>query len=98
MNAAEHTPTPWVVDSEEGVPGIFADDGVIVCYTGEVAGISRHFQRENCEADAAFIVLACNAHDELVTFAEAFLLHCGPGGTDSPLEARCRAALAKVQA
>ena len=56
--SAKHTPGPWSDDVEEGIPGVFAEDGVAVAYTGEVAGIVRHFQRDNCEADARLIAAA----------------------------------------
>jgi hypothetical protein len=55
-DAMTHTPTPWKFSPwhiEEGPPAVLAPAGHIVCTT---AG----------DDDAAFIVKACNMHDELL--------------------------------
>lgn len=55
--STQHTPTPWVVSA----PGIITSPKAMqdighVCYTGTDGGT---------DANAAFIVRACNAHDEM---------------------------------
>jgi hypothetical protein len=71
MSNTKHTPTPWWIAQSAG-PGILAIDATdpqdgqlfAVC---EIFGIND--MRENspvAEANAAFIVKACNSHDQLI--------------------------------
>jgi len=55
-----HTKTPWLISTVQGSPGIMigGDDGSNVVCDMRL--------RSSVEANAAFIVKACNAHDELV--------------------------------
>jgi len=65
MNTATHTPTPWMVEADEdGVQCISHGGG----RDGDIVTNIRYADRRG-EADAAFIVRACNAHDELVALA-----------------------------
>lgn len=67
----KHTPTPWIM--QKGYMGGFvvttADQGrnedFITGTSGDEAYVS--------EANAAFIVRACNAHDELVAIIEKIM-------------------------
>lgn len=61
MTKQSHTPTPW-----------HTQRGEIVGNGDLVASTVFHGQELNAldEANAAFIVRACNAHDELVDMAE----------------------------
>lgn len=66
----DHTPTPWQI-------GITLYPYVHFYGPSDVAGFSvaigscvTSFGKENDEANAAFIVKACNAHDELVAALE----------------------------
>lgn len=69
-NAAKHTPTPWAVESDNSSPSIY----VIQDWEAQhihpswncVANIWSVQKRQVQEANAAFIVQACNAHDDLV--------------------------------
>lgn len=64
MNTATHTPTPWKVAlrKDNRVPNRIVTETPV--YPGAVnpAEIARVVERNDC----AFIVRACNAHDELV--------------------------------
>jgi len=83
----QHTPTPWraigfTIESHDY-------DHELVCRVSKSGGGTR------IEANAAFIVRACNAHDELVAALESASRWLGAG---SPKAARQRIidALAKV--
>lgn len=69
MNTATHTPTPWIVfDASARYPGIDGQNDTTVVvhgYDGEACGV-RGSVHATALANAAFIVRACNAHDELV--------------------------------
>jgi len=64
----KHTPTPWEVnDDDSGIIGTWGpdeDDWGLICATDYA--ISSSVPEEQRPANAAFIVKACNAHDELV--------------------------------
>lgn len=52
----------------------------------------------NTEANAAFIVTACNAHDDLVAALRATLANvCQAHGLSHRIEEQVRAALAKAE-
>jgi len=102
----QHTPTPWKVlqaGDPSGVPRVTSDKGgvAVICvnrYMGEKGPSAEE------SANAAFIVRACNAHDELVaalTLAKYVLatLSLDDDCTEGQPEAlaAARAALAKVQ-
>lgn len=53
----EHTPTPW----RSSFPSYVIGGGIKIC---QLKGI--YVNNPNREADAEFIVRACNSHDELV--------------------------------
>jgi hypothetical protein len=92
--STQHTPTPWQVDASKHSVSIVADRFCVAqtatAQTGNVAP---------AEANAAFIVRACNAHDELVA-ALRELLWTEQFDDDDPrlIAARLqsRAALAKA--
>ena len=67
---AKHTPTPWHVGTTR------KDATTVLCHQGILAEV--YGRRSDREADAAFIVHACNAHDELVAALEviAGVLEC----------------------
>ena len=94
-----HTKGPWTVDVENGIPGIFADDGVVVCYTGEVAGIGKHFQRDNCEADARLIAAAPDLLEALSHLVDVMTVELsGNRRSDAHTRiAKARAAIAKAK-
>lgn len=69
-----HTPTPWYVSGFETQAG--GNSRVIMGGDGfSIAHVMDRTTPENI-ADAAFIVKACNAHDELlIALAEVFSDH-----------------------
>ena len=72
---SEHTATPWMVDPGDGCDLIIDAESEPICRPGE--------------ANAAFIVRACNAHDELVEAAAAMLENSRanvPTNADTPHE------------
>lgn len=101
MSADNHTPLPWSTN-DHGTPNNID----IICDDGCIANVSRW---SNCIADrhsenqanAAYIVRACNAHDELVSVLHAgiALVNDPDAGEDEAraFERLARAALAKVQ-
>jgi len=58
----KHTPTPWELYADSYIQGSDKKDVLKVIWTDE-----RH------DANAAFIVKACNAHDELFKAAQNVL-------------------------
>lgn len=60
------TPSPWKIDD--------CDFGNIVAGTRFIARLGDEFDLDDqAEADAAFVVRACNAHDDLLAAAEEAL-------------------------
>lgn len=62
-----HTPTPWKIASNHR--HVIDSDGLIIVYPGG----SR--TEAIAQANAQFIVTACNAHEELVKIAQAYRNH-----------------------
>lgn len=90
MNEMKHTQLPWHVggaDAETGQINIIGDPhhGFYVC--GVIAGV------ESQEANAEFIVRACNGHDDLL---EA-LRTIAKFGTCAASRDTARAAIAKAE-
>lgn len=59
MSKAEHTPTPWLSKTDT----VETPDGLVICDV-------RHAGTWITEANAKFIVCACNAHDDLLAACE----------------------------
>lgn len=66
LKAKRHTPGPWY----HSKLGNNADQWAIIDNTGRTIGLSYHG-----EANAEFIVRACNAHDDLLAVARDALTH-----------------------
>lgn len=72
----QHTPTPWHGGAWDGRAWTVTDERsthaafpvIFGCFGNRVANIDSH-EDEDCDANAAFIVLACNAFDALVAAA-----------------------------
>jgi hypothetical protein len=68
----KHTPTPWYVSLEDGMP-ILGANGARICDT-DVCDAESELEALVLETqqsiDAAFIVRACNAHEELLAAAK----------------------------
>lgn len=72
--SGQHTPTPWIVTDQltaNGLPHRWiadcgANNAIVTQQTGNVAS------REHAQANAAFIVKACNCHDQLVQALQRF--------------------------
>jgi hypothetical protein len=112
---SEHTPGPWTVEDATVFGPIcdrictvdVGDDDDEPTLTGQ--GEQPHGQGR---ANAAFIVLACNAHDDLLEALQTLIAHQGafgaiinawsrdPGGREKAMALfdQCRAAVAKATA
>lgn len=77
MSDGEYTPTPWMVsrNTDKGLVWVDSFDapscGVADLYHRHGIGVEDFVAKDNAEANAAFIVKACNAHDELVEVVRA---------------------------
>jgi len=97
---AQHTPTPWHTGEGKAERIIYAADGFAVAD----ATVFHGLHVESPTANAAFIVRACNAHDELVAALKGLLDDMRDIRGIDPEEykpesfAAARAALAKVGA
>ena len=103
----QHTPTPWLIeyDPEEHKPPEFSCVDITVGPpTGHtIAHVDPHNEMpQHADANAAYIVLACNAHEELVEALQATLRDLDEtessriyGGTTAIKLARAALALAK---
>ncbi len=106
MTKSKHTPTPWTLDTHK-----YTDDGnkcrtfvihgkdyAIGRIQGPFAVIGKDAEKE---ANAAFIVRACNAHDELVRALETAETYFNEYAAETPASAHTlhhvRAALAKAK-
>lgn len=106
MTKPERTPGPWNWHPNYGHPGQLkgafidttkANIAQVVSVGCCADGASS---QEQCEANAAFIILACNAHDELVTALREMIQYTdGLTLPRSLVDARrkARAVLAKVE-
>lgn len=94
---AQHTPTPWNVLSPKGTLCAWRIVSNDDC---NVAFVAQRLSNAEADANAAFIVTACNAHDELVAAlrnleAELHLAYDDvPAGVDACM-AQARAVLRK---
>ncbi len=89
---AKHTPTPWKICKKVDVV-VESEDG-ITCFCTDGLGFGV------AAANAEFIVLACNAHEDVVKALEAFFewYDKPSGGGDLDMAAELlRAALAKAR-
>ena len=99
--SVKHTPTPWYLWEVNGVdftmistnPEEIDDE---TDYNSEVLGSSEWMRVE--QADAEFIVLACNYHDDLVEKTKLLLgQFCAAGYVESVLANETRALLTKIE-
>lgn len=83
----KHSKLPWALNKKEIPPIIYADprDGsgepCIAILDGDAAAFAFP-DVATCEANAAFIVRACNAHDDLVTALQLFVEYDSKGHDD----------------
>ena len=95
---AEHTPTPWLAAIEDLSQGTVkaAIDGHMI----HIATISGSMTNPEIAADAAFIVKAVNAHDDLViALTEISCTFDGSwrvGSLERSVGDKARAALSKI--
>jgi len=68
----KHTPTPWRID-HRAKTAVVGSRNYVVAACGGYANNTRDQTElsEELEANAEFIVLACNVHDELVAALKA---------------------------
>lgn len=106
MSETKHTPTPWQAAEAERPNG--CPTTVIERCNGKYGDGSDEYFIAECfgpdeKANAAFIVKACNAHDDLVKVLSSALgpldiLHAMHGWLDTDgIRGQARAALAKVE-
>lgn len=93
MSETKHTPTPWAVEELLG-------DIWIICPTdrGPMPILTLGKASPVGLANAAFIVRACNAHDEMVAALEKSLTYVQSDPAVYFLTEQIRAALAKAEA
>lgn len=75
MTTQQHTPTPWVrpVGTDYLIGGNGHNGPIYIATIESATAPNRHHYtapKERAEANAAFIVRACNAHEALVAVAE----------------------------
>ena len=86
-----HTPTPW----RSSFPSYVIGGGIKIC---QLKGI--YINNPNREADAEFIVRACNSHDELLEACEKLVAWDNGHGNDELYTDACeiaKRAIAKTQ-
>lgn len=81
----KHTATPWEILEDIDSTSIMKDGFFVALCAGYV-----HGQRDTDKANAAFIVRACNAHDDLVKSATTFNEIMEPFTSLPPFEAMTR--------
>lgn len=60
MSEQTHTPTPWMADGP-----MVSKAGTLIC-VADCEDLAKDMPDEEAEANAKFIVLACNSHDALL--------------------------------
>lgn len=85
-----HTPTPWHTDKDDPSTIFNSMGGYVTRIDGNAVQT-----RAAIEGNAAFIVRACNAHDELVAALQR--IQTLPESAGAHMQDIARAALAKVQ-
>lgn len=99
--SSKHTPTPWRAAGQQ----IIAEENgyrvaVVSSPDPRARGKERMEDLEYCRGNTAFIVRACNSHEQLVTALQALLPdavgnHIGGPDTQARIDA-ARAAIAKA--
>lgn len=96
----QHTPTPWVIESQARVSAHSIVD-VDCIPIAEVRIVGRSEGGRGTAADVEFIVRACNAHDELVAALAQIARLSAEGEVSANMQYAlgdiARAALARVQ-
>lgn len=91
----KHTPTPWQLKPGETGVNYIRIRGTSLGHRYKIANVSCPFWKgmhemehdhEESRANAAFIVRACNAHDELVDVAREALLVAGAIGAGREID------------
>lgn len=69
MTKIDHTPTPWLIHSDNNpftiianIDGLFRFETVADCDVNSASPLTV----DDCKANAAFIVKACNSHEEIL--------------------------------
>jgi len=66
-----YTKTPWVVRGKRDIRCLHSQEGIAQ---------TVYQVDEQAEANAQFIVKACNAHEALVDVVSRYITHCGNRG------------------
>lgn len=67
MSEQTHTPTPWMADGP-----MVSKAGTLIC-VADCEDLAKDMPDEEAEANAAFIVRACNSHDALISVLKEYL-------------------------
>ena len=115
MADTQHTPVPWSIKCQEdldpeGNGYIWAIKGKRLSEEKNLNGGWKHYVQNpavaNSEANAEFIIRACNSHDALLEALEAVVndieSYCDDWNSDSPTDVtvvlpKLRTAIAKAQ-
>lgn len=98
---AKHTPVPWSINHDIHAKSICRDEpftDIAVCFGSE--GQRSTPSSDEGDSNAEFIVLACNAHEDVVKALEAFFEWYDKPSVDGELvlaSELLRAALAKAR-
>jgi hypothetical protein len=84
----EHTATPWIfkLSTSKRLAFVETENREYPNFSRIVEMSKRH--NPNFEGDAAFIVRACNAHDDLLAACKALLYACELADADGELDYR----------
>lgn len=89
---AEHAPKPW---HRNGHTVAIIKNNQLVCVADCVADEWNEFTEAEAEANATYIVTACNAHEDLIEVVQCFFTwhanHFGDFGHDIDSELLCLA-------
>ena len=78
-----HTPGPWTVDKYSR---IITPTREVLLVSGVALPSGNHPKIEEADANAAFIVRACNTHEDLVKACKATIAHRGKDFLDNTIE------------
>ena len=98
--ATQHTPTPWKTDAKGVIGSSYGRMGSPHRRVADCRGQKRPYPTPEMDAEnaanAAFIVRACNAHEDLLREAKALVAEIDARGYHNEF-AGMRAAIAKAE-
>lgn len=94
---ATHTPTPWYVDERGNIRQQSTGNVLADMQDGTRVNRESRISKREMEANAAFIVRACNSHEKLVEALKGMLVPHEKGWNVTDWEIRCEAARAALR-